>query len=83
MASKNASRNGAVPHPDYRAVARHLQAAADEARQRTGDVLEETRLRAGDLRSEAEERVRRNPGLALAGAAGAGVLIGMFLGRRR
>lgn len=83
MPSKNVTKNGAVPHPDYRAVARHLQAAADEARQRTGDALEETRVRAGDLRTEAESRVRRNPGLALAGAAGAGLLIGMFLGRRR
>lgn len=39
--------------------------------------------RAMALRDEVESGVRRNPGLAIAGAVGGGVLLGLFLSRRR
>lgn len=60
-----------------------LRDATRRAQAVARDTYDEGSDRAMALRDDIETGVRRNPGLAIAGAIGGGVLLGLFLGRRR
>lgn len=75
--AQDAVRAGAAEAEDrLREATRKAQALAREK-------FDDGSSRAMALREEVETGIRRNPGLAVAGAIGGGVLLGMLLSRRR
>ncbi|MFW2544626.1 hypothetical protein ACN2XU_18475 [Primorskyibacter sp. 2E107] len=56
---------------------------AHDLRDRAEFEYELGKERLGNVSSEAERMVRRNPVLAIAGAVGVGVLVGLAMGNRR
>ena len=60
-----------------------LRDATRQAQALARDTYAEGSNRAMALRDEVETGIRRHPGLAIAGALGGGVLLGMLLSRRR
>ncbi|MBN7784692.1 DUF883 family protein [Ponticoccus gilvus] len=72
----------AVRHSAAEAEER-LRDATRQAQVLARDTYAEGSNRAMALRDEVETGIRRNPGLAIAGAVGGGVLLGLLLSRRR
>lgn len=64
-------------------VRERATSAAHDARDRAEYEFERGKEQIGAARDEAERAVKSNPGLAVAGALGVGVLIGMALTSRR
>jgi ElaB/YqjD/DUF883 family membrane-anchored ribosome-binding protein len=75
--AQEAVRAGAAEAED------RLREATRRAQALARDGYDQGSNRAMALRDEVETGIRRNPGLAIAGAVGGGVLLGMLLSRRR
>lgn len=71
---------------DLRAVVRDAESLLQAAAAESGERLHEAGVAAGDSAREAareiEDQVRRNPWAAVGIAAGAGLVLGLLLGRR-
>lgn len=82
-AKEAALKAGEATRETYEDVRGKARDAAHEAQEAGRRAMSQGHEKFFDARVEAEDMVRRNPGLAIAGALGVGVLLGLALKSRR